>query len=570
MNTTPVYATLRVAAAQLDARLGDIAGNTAALTDAYARADADLVVAPEMAICGYPPEDLLGEHGFAAACADAAATLSGTTSATPLVFGSVSPTTPRHSLDAQPRQILNVAVAASNGTQLGEYHKRRLPTYGPFDEARWVAPGSADPLVVAAKATTPDGATITVGAAVVVCEDLWHLDTVLEIVPDTADLIVALNASPFQVGRRGDRVEVAAAAARATRLPVVYVNACGAQDDLVFDGASFVVDPSGALVAVAPAFEPGVFELAVPVAVHGMAHTADSCTVAPPVAAWDRSADEDLWSALTMSIADYCDKLSVNGVWIGLSGGIDSAVVTALAVDALGPHRVHTVAMPGPYTSDESNELAAELAARAGVDHRSHSIVAADSTLFASFGDEMAPTGAARENLQARLRGVVLMGYANAHGGIVLTCGNKSELSVGYATLGGDLMGGYGPLRDIPKSTVFRLARWRNTRDPNPPIPQRIIDRQPSAELAPDQVDSVALGSYDDLDRVLAAYVEQRRTPASIAADTGCDLTYVRRICDMVDRAEFKRRQAPIGPKVTPRAFGRDRRLPITARRPAR
>jgi NAD+ synthetase len=539
------------------------------IADAYRSAvdaGADVCVTGELSVCGYPPDDLLGYSGFVERCEHAARSLCATTAGTALVVGTPVRVPATASIDSVQRCAANAALVARSGTVLVERHKVRLPTYGPFDESRWFHPGPVTSPTFALNASLADGRTIRVDAAVVICEDLWDLPTVTALAAG-ADLVIALNASPFEIGKHQRRVEIARAAAAALDATVLWVNSYGAQDELVFDGSSFAVD-AGGWIHQLDRFRSGLSVIDVPVTVDGLDHPVPSCEV--PSHPCELDTETEAWSAVSLAVRDYVDKLGVRDVLIGMSGGLDSAVVAALAVDALGSQRVRGVTMPGPHSSELSARLAVEQAEMLGIEVLTLPIIDTYATVCEQLDDTLAGGDpVAYENIQARLRALTLMALANSTGAMVLATGNKSELAVGYATLGGDLMGGFAPLRDLPKTLVRRLARWRNScggpTGHGPVIPIGVIERPPSAELAAGQSDEAALGDYDTLDAVLSAYVDHGSSPHGIGAALG-DPAYVARICAMVDRAEFKRRQAPIGPKVTSRSFGRDRRIPIVSR----
>jgi NAD+ synthase (glutamine-hydrolysing) len=569
---------LRVALAQLNPTVGDLAGNAALTVEAYRRAvaeGADLVVAPELVLSGYPPEDLLLRPAFVAELAGHVDELVAATAAPALVFGAPRSTPPGRDVDAAPRCVANSAFVAQRGELVATVDKRLLPSHSIFDESRYFTRPVAAPAPVEVRI---GDRSVLVG--VLICEDLWAPGVADALCVAGAELLVAVNASPFWDAKPAQRLEVAADTARRCGRPLVYVNCWGAQDGVVFDGGSFALDRRGELVAGAASFAADL--LVVDVAVDATAHPTPSvpgqAVDAAAPAAGVRSDDvagtagvrfAALWSALTLGVADYVDKNGFGEVVIGLSGGLDSAVTATVAVDALGPQRVRGIAMPGPYSSEISAADALELARRLGI--RCDVVGIGDpfesmvSALFAD-GAPLAglEAGVTTENLQARLRGMVLMGVSNATGSLVLTTGNKSEVSVGYATLYGDMAGGLAVLSDVFKSDVFALARWRNGGEGDTgPIPQRTITRPPSAELAPDQVDSDSLPPYDVLDAILAAYVERDESPAAVVA-SGFDAAVVDRVVAMVDRNEYKRRQAAPGIKVSAKAFGRDRRLPIT------
>lgn len=544
---------LRVALAQIDTCVGDIAGNTASVVEWARRAadaGADLVAFGEMTVTGYPIEDLAlrasfrrgAEHGLA----DAAAALdaAGLGDLTVIVGTVGEPTAREH--DNGPARPTNQGVVLRHGRVQRRYDKHHLPNYGVFDEFRIFAPGTA-PCVV-------EVAGHRVG--LVICEDIWQDGPVAELADAEVDLLVVLNGSPFEEGKGHIRTELAARRAAEAGAPVAYVNLVGGQDDLVFDGGSFVVGTDGTVLAAAPQFVEHLLVWDVPA--RGRAGARGE--VAAPL-----DPDEEVYRALVTGLAGYVRKNGFRSVILGMSGGIDSALVAAIAADAIGGDHVVGVSMPSRWSSEHSKDDAADLAQRIGADYR----VQAIKPMVDAFDGELALDGVAAENLQARVRGMILMALSNAEGHLVLATGNKTELAVGYSTIYGDAVGGYAPLKDVDKSRVWALSRWRNTHAVDaglvPPIPESSITKPPSAELRPGQVDQDSLPPYDLLDRVLDAYVEHAEGRAELLA-RGFDPEIVDRVLALVDRAEWKRRQYPLGPKVTALAFGRDRRLPITTR----
>ena len=530
----------RIALAQVDVTVGDLSGNVARIADVAARATAagaDLAALPELALCGYPPEDLVLRAGFlrdaAAALGDLAAR---TADGCALLVGFP---------EAGNGVVHNAAALLRGGRVEAVYRKTALPNYGVFDERRTFAPGSGSLIVEVA------GARI----AVAICEDAWQDGAPFDAYAGgRADAVVVINASPFHRGKSGEREAVAAARARQVGAPVAYVNLVGGQDELVFDGGSFVVDRGGAVRARASRFEEDLL----------VAEFDGDAVRADARPAWEDGPAE-VHRALVLGLRDYVVKNGFPGVVLGLSGGIDSALVASLAVDALGSDAVRALAMPSPYSSAESLEDATEIARRLGI--RLDVVPIADA--MRAYGEALGPSlgpvgGLTEENLQARIRGTLLMAVSNAEGPMVLATGNKSEMAVGYSTLYGDLAGGFAPIKDVPKTLVYDVVRWRNAQG-EPPIPERVITKPPSAELRPGQRDTDSLPPYEVLDPIVEAYVEDDLDPADIAARTG-DRALVDRVVAMIDRAEYKRRQSPPGVKITPKAFGRDRRLPITTR----
>ncbi|MFM8999197.1 MAG: NAD+ synthase [Actinomycetota bacterium] len=534
---------LRIALAQLNPTVGDLAGNADRIAAMAARATelgADLAVFPELAITGYPPEDLVLRPTFVRDAMAAVEDLARRTAAgCALVVGSV---------EATPEGVVNAALVLQGGGVTKRYAKANLPNYGVFDERRTFVPGF--------RGARAEVAGIRVGLSI--CEDAWQDGAPFDAYAREAPpVIVNLNASPFHRGKSGERARICADRARQTGAWIVYVNAIGGQDELVFDGGSMVVDPSGEVRHRAALFEEDLLVVAI---------GDDGSSRADDRAPWP----DDLgavYGAVALGLGDYVRKNGFAGVVLGLSGGIDSALVATLAVDALGADHVRALAMPSGYSSPESLADATEVARRLGIRLDvvpiSDALDAYRATLGGLFGGPVA--GLAEENLQARIRGTLLMAVSNAEGPLVLTTGNKSEMAVGYSTLYGDLAGGFAPITDVPKTLVYELARWRNARDGAPPIPDRVLEKPPSAELRPGQKDTDSLPPYDVLDPIVEAYVEGDRSAEEIAA-SGVDRALVDRILAMIDGAEYKRRQAPPGVKITHKAFGRDRRLPITNR----
>jgi len=555
---------IKVAAAQLNPTVGDLAGNREAIVAAIAQAKAqacDLVVFPELAITGYPPEDLLNKEGFVA---QAEATLDDIALAATgicVIVGAVvraeraglssSARDARDESMTKPAALANVAAVLRDGTIEQLIAKQLLPNYAVFDEQRWFVPGAAP------------SALVSVGEfhlGVVVCEDLWSTNgPVNALSHQGADVIVSINASPFARGQQGRREAIALARLRETGAAIVYVNQVGGQDELVFDGGSFVMDFSESVTARARSFET---QLLTTVLSREMSDRSDSYSEAPGDL-------ESVYQALVLGTRDYLKKNGFTKALIGLSGGVDSAIVATIAADAIGANNVRCIAMPSRYSSDHSMSDAEDLAGRLGVSLETIAIepahVAYESMLGAALG--AAPSGLTDENLQSRLRGVILMGMSNATGAIVLTTGNKSELATGYSTLYGDSAGGYGVIKDVPKTLVYALCEYRNHRslaqgDPAP-IPEHILTKAPSAELRPDQRDEDSLPAYEVLDPILAGYIEDDLTVEELVS-RGHDPTITARVCRLVDIAEYKRRQMPPGPRITSKAFGKDRRMPIT------
>ena len=544
---------LRIALAQIDTCVGDLDGNSQAVLDWSQRAadaGADLVVFPEMTLTGYPIEDLALRASFRRGAERALERTAAELEARGLgglavLVGTVGDTAVREH-DGAPARPTNQAVLLQHGQVVRRYDKHHLPNYGVFDEFRIFAPG--DDICVL------DVRGHRVG--VVICEDIWQDGgPVSEMDQNEIELLVVLNGSPFEEGKGHVRTELAARRARQVDAPVAYVNMVGGQDDLVFDGGSFIVGADGTLLARAPQFVEHllVWDL-------DESRAPRTGEIAPRL-----DPDEEVYRALVTGLSGYAHKNGFRSVVLGLSGGIDSALVAAISADALGGEHVVGVSMPSRYSSEHSKDDAADLAKRIGADYRVQPI----GTIVDAFEAQLGLEGVAAENLQARVRGMILMGLSNAEGHLVLATGNKSELAVGYSTIYGDAVGGYAPLKDVDKSRVWALSRWRNNAAIDagqiPPIPESSITKPPSAELRPGQTDQDSLPPYDLLDEVLDAYVEHAEGRAELLA-RGYDPEVVDKVLSLVDRAEWKRRQYPLGPKVTALAFGRDRRLPITTR----
>ncbi|HEY8718514.1 NAD+ synthase [Pengzhenrongella sp.] len=557
---------VRIALAQVDTCVGDLAGNTRTVlewTRRAAQAGADVVAFPEMTVTGYPIEDLALRASFRRGAEAALQSIATGLAQEGLgelvvVVGSVGERTTREH-DAAPARPTNQAVVIQHGRVQARYDKHHLPNYGVFDEFRIFASGT-EPCVL-----DVHGRRI----GLVICEDIWQDGGPVAAMADAdLDLLLVINGSPFEDGKVHLRTELAARRAREVRAPVAYVNMVGGQDDLVFDGGSFVVDADGDLLARAPQLVEHLLLWDLPDAtLEGATGDASAPAAAiprtGPEIAPDLDPDEAIYKAVVAGLSGYLRKNGFGSVALGLSGGIDSALVAVIAADAIGGEHVVGVSMPSRYSSEHSKDDAADLAKRIGADYRIQPI----KPMVDVFEAELGLEGVAAENLQARMRGVILMGLANAEGHLVLATGNKSELAVGYSTVYGDAVGGYAPLKDVDKSRVWALARWRNNAALDvgklPPIPESSITKPPSAELRPGQVDQDSLPPYELLDRVLDAYVEHAEGRVELLA-RGFDPEIVDKVLTLVDRAEWKRRQYPLGPKVTGLAFGRDRRLPIT------
>ncbi len=564
---------LRLAAAQLNTVVGDLSGNVERILRALAAAEAagaDICVVPELAIPGYPPEDLLLKPGFVADNVAALEKVAAATGHCAIVVGFVG---------AAPGSVglANAAAVCAGGRIAGVYRKRFLPNYGVFDEQRWFVPSEEPPPLFAVA-----GALVGVS----ICEDVWFDDgPVAQAGRGGADVVVNLNASPYNRGRRHERLTMLSGRVAEAGCAIAYVNQVGGQDELVFDGDSLIVGADGSLVGSGAQFAEDLVVVDVPIGEHsartvtellprvavtepGRTDHLPLAPAAPRPALGDHA---EVYAALVLGTRDYLGKNGFSEAVIGLSGGIDSSLVAAIAVDALGPSRVHGISMPSRYSSEGSRHDADALARRLGIDLKTVAIeeahVAFSSMLAPLLGRE--PFGLTDENLQSRLRGVLLMAVSNAKGWIVLTTGNKSEMATGYSTLYGDSAGGFAVIKDVPKTLVYELCRYRNTQAvleglPGP-IPDSVLDKPPSAELRPDQRDDQSLPPYEELDPVLQGYVEGDRTAADLVAE-GFEPSLVDQVVRLVDGAEYKRRQMPPGVRITTKAFGKDRRMPITNR----
>ena len=531
---------LKIMLAQINPCVGDIEENAEKIIQACLESQqhrADIVLFPELALTGYPPEDLLLRAGLHRRVQVALKKIALICDSAWAVVGHPS---------QQKEKTFNSASFLHGGEVLATYHKHFLPNYSVFDEKRYFKAGTYP------CAMEINGVTV----ALTICEDIWDKTPIAEAAKAGADVILNLNASPYHAGKGAERVRVLAQRAIESSLPIIYVNQVGGQDELVFDGQSLVVDRRGELVHRSPAFVESLYPVTLVVD--------EESEVIGGVLGEDLEPEQSIYRALVTGVRDYVEKNRFPGAVIGLSGGIDSALTLAIAVDALGADRVSAVMMPSPYTAKISLEDAREQASTLGIKYQEISI----ESSFQSFLETLEPVfdgyaaDTTEENIQARCRGVILMALSNKFGQIVLTTGNKSEMAVGYATLYGDMAGGFAPLKDVPKTCVYALAKYRNSIARV--IPERVITRAPSAELAPDQKDSDSLPDYEVLDPILELYVEEDLCIEDIAAK-GYDESLVRRVAQMVDRNEYKRRQAPPGVKITQRAFGRDRRYPITS-----
>ena len=535
---------LKIGLAQVNTLVGDVSGNVDRIVSFAERArdelGCDLVVFPELTLTGYPPEDLLFRDGFLDDVEAGLERVRASVNGIAMVVGY-----PQRS----GKDLRNSAAFIHNGEICAIYHKHDLPNYSVFDEKRYFVAGKSSCVV--------DCSGIRLGLSI--CEDVWNDGPVEASVSDGADLVININASPFHKQKIEERLEVVSARARKIDRPVIYVNQVGGQDELVFDGGSFAVNADGELACLSECFQESLETV---VAVSGERVEIEQSHVNMPAAEIER-----VYQALVLGVADYVNKNGFPGVVIGLSGGIDSALTAAIAVDALGPDRVEGVMMPFRYTSTMSLEDAQAEAKALGIRYHVISI----EPIFDVLNDELQPmfdgkpADTTEENMQARCRGLILMAFSNKHGHMVLTTGNKSEMAVGYATLYGDMVGGYNGIKDVPKTIVYELASYRNRISAaDPVIPQRVLDRPPSAELAPDQVDEDSLPPYDILDQILEMYIEEDTSPNRIV-QAGFDEDVVYHVVNLVDRNEYKRRQAAPGVRITRRAFGRDHRYPITS-----
>lgn len=533
--------------AQLNLLVGDIDANAdrviAAAQEAKDQHDAQMVVFPELTLTGYPPEDLLFRPSLKLRVDRALQRILAAGLDSYVVLG----------YPEQGDGVLYNALAVIKGDQLvATYHKQRLPSYEVFDEHRYFQPGHEACVVNIAGSQF----------AFTICEDMWDAQPVAQARAAGAQLMININASPFHQNKLNERQALLQRRSDEGGFPIVYVNLVGGQDELVFDGSSMAVDAEGNCCRLAPGYEEGLYPLLIDIADDG------SCGLPPQEIAPPLDLEAQVYQALVLGVRDYVNKNGFPGVVLGLSGGIDSALTLAVAVDALGRDRVHAVMMPFEYTSQLSLDVAAEQAKGLGVDYRVIAINEIYDALIKALESEFAETepGIAEQNMQARARGVLLMAISNKKGFLVLTTGNKSEIAVGYSTLYGDMAGGFDALKDVSKTLVYRLARYRNSiadGEGVEVIPELVITRPPSAELAPGQVDQDSLPPYDVLDQILELYVEQDCSAATII-DKGFEAADVKRVLRLVDLNEYKRRQSPVGVRITRKGFGRDRRYPIT------
>ncbi len=529
---------MKIAIAQMNCIVGDVAGNAAAIIASATQAKAQgatLLVTPELSLCGYPPEDLLLRVDFLQACDRTLKKLSTELAGITVIVG-------------HPHQVgeecFNAASVLQDGKIIATYHKHALPNYSVFDEKRYFTPGH-DTLVF-------EHAGIKLG--VLICADVWEPTPALLAKAAGAELLVALNASPYHMEKQSTRLEILRQRVFETQLPIIYTNMVGGQDELVFDGASFVLDAEGQLTHQLPAFETEL-------AMIEFDHTQPIATSI----AQALSLEATVYKALKLGLADYMHKNGFPGIVLGLSGGVDSALTLAIAVDALGAENVHAVMMPSEFTADISVNDAREMINLLGVKYSEIAI----NPIFEEYRTALAPQfgdlaiDATEENLQARIRGMLLMAISNKFGSIVVTTGNKSEMAVGYCTLYGDMAGGFALLKDVPKTLVYQLSNYRNSL--STVIPQRIITRPPSAELRANQLDQDSLPPYDVLDGIIEAYVENDLSRSDIVA-MGYPATDVNQVIALIDRNEYKRRQSPVGVRITHKGFGKDRRHPITVK----
>jgi NAD+ synthase (glutamine-hydrolysing) len=554
--------TLKLCVAQLNFIVGDLQGNAqkiiAAARDAYA-VGARLLLTPELSICGYAAEDLFLRPAFIQACDDAVKTvahaLAGLKDLSVVVGHPSGGDSRTRSVAVQKR--FNAASVLQEGRVVATYAKRELPNYQVFDERRYFAPGDGACVFEVGE----PGQRVRVG--LLICEDAWFAEPARLAHEAGAQMLAVINASPFHVGKGYEREEMMRQRVQETGLPLVYAHLVGGQDEVVFEGHSFVLNTDGSVAGRAQSFKENSFAALVDITSKATKIVAN----VEPV----RSPEQDLWDALVLGVRDYVGKNGFPGAILGLSGGIDSALVLAIAVDALGADKVRAVMMPSPYTADISWLDAREMAQRMGVRYDEISIVPQFEAFKASLASEFAGRAedTTEENIQARIRGTLLMALSNKFGSIVLTTGNKSEMATGYCTLYGDMAGGFAVIKDLAKTLVFKMAHWRNANDPYAtgasPIPERIITRPPSAELRPDQKDQDSLPPYEVLDAIVDRYMENDQSIETIVS-AGFARADVEKVTRLIKLNEYKRRQAPVGIRVTHRSFGKDWRYPITNR----
>ena len=570
--------TLRIALAQMNSTVGDLKGNSRKIISFIEKAKkqkADVVAFPELAITGYPPEDLLLKPQFIADNKEALKKIISRTTGIAAVVGFV---------DSANNVLYNAAAIIADGKMKDSYHKILLPNYGVFDEVRYFSPGTRFPVY------TLNGVKVGIN----ICEDIWHRDgPALTQSRAGADIIININASPYEMGKPAVREKILGERSRENRVFIAYLNAVGGQDELVFDGCSMVYDYEGRMIARAAQFEEAMMLLDIDVSKEqryrknllpvdteqtGPPRSIKKISIALPDHAVRKSLplhriasfkerEDEVYQALVLGTADYVRKNGFQGVVIGLSGGIDSSLVATIAVDAIGRGNVTGIFMPSPFTSMDSREDAEQLAKNLGITLKELPISGIMGSYMKVLEPQFAgkPKDTTEENLQARIRGNLLMALSNKFGWLVLTTGNKSEMSVGYATLYGDMAGGFAVIKDVPKTLVYDICRWRNTMNRQEIIPERVLIKEPTAELKPNQKDTDSLPPYDQLDPVLRAYIEYELSFDDIL-DLGVSEEQTKRVIGMVDRSEYKRRQSPPGIKITARAFGRDWRFPITNR----
>ncbi len=557
--------TLKICVAQLNFVVGDMAGNAQKIIDCASAAYANgarLVLTPELSLCGYAAEDLFLRPSFIQACDDALKTVSTALSGLKglhVVVGHPSGGDERtRSVSVQHR--FNMASVVCEGHVVASYAKRELPNYQVFDERRYFVAGD-QPCVFAVEGTK---------VGLLICEDAWFDQPALDAKAAGADLLAVINASPFHVGKGDEREQAMRGRVQATGLPLIYAHLVGGQDEVVFEGRSFALNADGALAARAPSFEVAAFTVDARHEKTPQASNSDCAGIhLSGDVAEDGSLEADLWHALVLGVRDYIGKNGFPGALLGLSGGIDSALVLAIAVDALGADKVRTVMMPSPYTAEISWVDARDMAQRLGVRYDEVSIVPEFEAFLGSLKADFEGTqlDTTEENIQARIRGTLLMALSNKFGSSVLTTGNKGEMATGYCTLYGDMAGGFAVIKDVAKTLVFKLARWRNAHDPYgtgiEPIPERIITRPPSAELRPDQTDQDSLPAYEVLDEIVSRYMENDQSSEEIIA-AGFERAEVEKVTRLIRLNEYKRRQSPVGIRVTHRSFGKDWRYPIT------
>ena len=538
--------TLRIALAQINVTVGDLAGNTAKIIDYMGRArdiGADLVAFPELAVTGYPPEDLVFRPQFVSENLDRMRQIASASKGIAAVFGFVD----------RDRALRNAAAIARDGKMVGVYHKKRLPNYGVFDEQRYFEPGTECPIYRISG--VPVGFNI--------CEDIWFEEEDDPIVLQSragARLVVTINGSPYHAGKLRERERMVAGQASRHGVHMAYLNLVGGQDELVFDGASMVFGPDGRLIVRGSQFEEEL--VAVDLGLDGSSEAERPPLPERSVREYDESGE--VYAALVLGTRDYVRKCGFSKVLVALSGGIDSSLVATVAADALGAENVTTVFMPSRFSSEQSLIDARAVSENLGIEMRTISIEEPFSAYLDVLAEDFQGTewGVAEENTQSRIRGNLIMALSNKLGMLVLTTGNKSEMATGYATIYGDMAGGFAVIKDVPKTMVYRLAEYRNRMGPAAVIPRSVIDKAPTAELRPDQKDEDSLPPYEVLDPILKVYVEEDMGLDEIVA-LGFDEETVRHAIGLVDRSEYKRRQAPPGIKITPRNFGRDRRMPI-------